>query len=165
QFKQTADSLGLEVIPTVASFGYSDGLLAHNPNLAEGIPVKDAPFVVRGDVAVLDSDLKDPLPGGAFEEHRNHRVPGWDFQDGIGVVSFVDSEVRRSGKSSLRWDNPGGKEANPSGNARVSRKVPVAPWRQYHASVWIKTSGYESAGSVRLFAIGSDGRVLSHSNL
>ena len=48
QFKRIADELGLEVIPTVAPFGYSDGLLAHDPNLAEGIPVKDAPFVVKG---------------------------------------------------------------------------------------------------------------------
>ena len=43
--------------------------------------------------------------------------------------------------------------------------VKVAPWRQYHASAWIKTESYDSAGSVRMFAMGEGGRVLSHSNL
>ena len=48
QIKQLCEELKLELIPTVAPIGYSDGLLAHDPNLAEGIPVKDAAFVVRG---------------------------------------------------------------------------------------------------------------------
>src|SRR5439155_4710552 len=43
--------------------------------------------------------------------------------------------------------------------------VKAAPWRQYHASVWIKTENFDSAGSVRLFGMGEGGRVLSHSNL
>lgn len=164
-FKQTADELNLEIIPTVAPIGYSDGLLAHDPNLAEGLPVLEAPFVVRNGVAVLDSELHNALPGGTFEEHRNQVVRGWDFQDAPGKASFVDDQVRHSGKSSLRWDNPGTNAGSTSGNARVSHKVAVAPWRQFHASVWIKTEGYESAGSVRLFAMGAQGQVLSHSNL
>jgi hypothetical protein len=165
QFRTVADGLGLEIIPTVASIGYSDGLLAHDPNLAEGIPVKEAPFVVRGGVARLESALRNPLPGGAFEEHANHAVRGWDLQDAPGEASVVDTDVHHGGKSSLRWDDPGRKSAAVGGNARVMRRVPVAPWRQYHASVWIKTRGYDSADSVRLFAMGAGSRVLSHSNL
>jgi hypothetical protein len=165
QFKKVADDLKIEVIPAVAPIGYSDGLLAHNPNLAEGIPVRDAPFVVRQGIAQLDSDLHNALPGGGFEEHRNHAVKGWDFQDAPGKASFVDAEIKHSGASSLRWEDPGKNGNETSGNARVSRKMAVSPWRQYHASVWIKTAGYEAAGSVRLFALTDDGRVLSHSNL
>jgi hypothetical protein len=41
----------------------------------------------------------------------------------------------------------------------------VRPWMQIHASAWIKATGFESASAVRMFAIGQDGRVLSHSNL
>lgn len=165
EFKQTADELNLEIIPTVAPIGYSDGLLAHDPNLAEGIPVLDAPLVVRDGVAVLASELRNALPGGTFEEHRGHVVRGWDFQDSPGKASFVDDQVRHSGRCSLRWDNPGANAGSTSGNARVSHKVAVERWRQFHASAWIKTEGYESAGSVRLFAMGADGQVLSHSNL
>jgi len=37
-----ASKLGLEIYPTVCPIGYSNGLLSHNPNLAEGVPVRDA---------------------------------------------------------------------------------------------------------------------------
>ncbi|HEY3964270.1 MAG TPA: hypothetical protein VGM05_06910 [Planctomycetaceae bacterium] len=165
QFKKIADDLKLEVIPTVAPIGYSDGLLAHDPNLAEGIPVRSAPFVVTAGVATLDSELKESLPGGTFEEHRNHVVRGWDFQDAADRASFVDTLVKHGGASSLRWEDPGRNAKEGGGNARVVRQIAVAPWRQYHASVWIRTAGYEAADSVRLFGMGGGGRVLSHSNL
>jgi hypothetical protein len=162
--KALARELKIEIIPTVAPIGYSDGLLAHNPNLAEGIPVKDAPFVVRDGVARLDSELKDALPGGDFERHKDHAAAGWNFQDGPGQASFIDTAVKRTGQSALRFEDLG-QTAAPSGNGRVSRVVAVQPWRQFHASVWIKTEGFDAASSVRLFAMGKDGRVLSHSNL
>jgi hypothetical protein len=164
QVKRIAEELKLELIPTVAPIGYSDGLLAHNPNLAEGIPVRDAPLVVRGGGAQLDSRLQNPLPGGTFEDYRGHLSAGWSFQDGPGKASFIDTEVQHGGKASLRFEDLG-RTAAPSGNGRVSRVVQVRPWRQFHASVWIKTEAYDSAGSVRLMAIGADGRTLSHSNL
>lgn len=165
KFRKTADGLGIEIIPTIAPFGYSDGLLAHDPNLAEGMLVRDVPFVVRDGSAVLESELDDPLPGGGFEEHRGHTAIGWSFQDAPGQASLVDTQVKHSGESSLRWQDPGRNSTETAGNARVSKVVQVAPWRQYHLSVWIKTKDYESASSVRMFAMGAGGRVLSHSNL
>ena len=164
-FKRAADELGIEVIPAVAPIGYSDGLLSHDPNLAEGLPVRAATFEIRNGVAVLASALRNPLPGGGFEEHRNHLVPGWSFQDAAGRASFVDTQEKHSGKSSLRWENPVKNAADTGGNARVSRVVKVQPWRQYQASVWIKTEDYESARAVRLFAMGKNGRELSYSNV
>jgi hypothetical protein len=41
QFKAAADELQIEVIPAVAPFGYSEGILTHDPNLAEGLPARD----------------------------------------------------------------------------------------------------------------------------
>lgn len=41
----------LELIPAIFSIGYGGGALAHNRNLAEGLPVEDAPFLVEGEVA------------------------------------------------------------------------------------------------------------------
>src|SRR5438067_2231938 len=38
--KQAAAEAGIEIIPCVFPVGYSSGLLAHDPNLAEGLPVE-----------------------------------------------------------------------------------------------------------------------------
>lgn len=159
RFKQTADELHLEIIPAVAPFGYSEGILAHDPNLAEGLPARDVPLTVRGREAIVDSELKDPLPGGRFEEHRGEAFIGWDFQDGPGEYSFVDTAVHHQGASALRFENA------KNVNARVSKLVGVHPWGQYHASIWVKTQAFEPAREVRMFALTSAGRVLSYSHL
>jgi hypothetical protein len=49
--KAAAKKSGLEIVPAVFPLGYSEGLLSHDPNLAEALPVKDEPFVVKGGVA------------------------------------------------------------------------------------------------------------------
>ena len=71
----------IEIIPAVFPIGYSDGLLAHDPNLAEGLPVKDAPFVVKGGEAVLVPRAGRQLVNGGLEETkgdtlRRLRLPG-----------------------------------------------------------------------------------------
>ena len=162
QVKQLCEELKLELIPTVAPMGYSDGLLAHDPNLAEGIPVKDAAFVVSKDGRVTLAKPTPLLPNGAFEEANEDAAAGWHLQDGAGEFSFIDAEIKHSGKQSLRWGRRSGTDYL---NARVSRLVKCAPYQQLHASVWIKTKDYAAAGDVKMFAIGADGRVLSHSNL
>ncbi|HVX14955.1 MAG TPA: hypothetical protein VHC22_27440 [Pirellulales bacterium] len=164
QFRAMAQKLGIEVIPAIAPFGYSEGILAHDPNLAAGLPARDVPLKVVGDRAQLDSRLADALPGGRFEKHRGDAMTGWDFQDEPGKLSFVDTQMRHSGESSLRFDEPA--RNNPgSGNARVSKLVKVHPWGQYHASIWIKTRGFDAAHEVHMFALSGPGRKLSHSNL
>ena len=40
---QAADELGLEIIPMVGSFGYSNDILQNDPNLAEGLAVRRLP--------------------------------------------------------------------------------------------------------------------------
>lgn len=164
RFKAVCDELKLELIPTVAPIGYSDGLLAHNPNLAEGLPVRQAPFVANEKTISLQSELRNALPGGTFEQQTNHRVKGWALQDGVGEFCFVDTETKHSGQSSLRWQRKD-QQSQDYLNARVSHPVSVKPHRQYHARVWVKTQAYKAANEVRLFAMGTDGRVLSHSNL
>src|SRR4051812_47454968 len=44
--KAIATELDLKLVPALFSIGYSNDLLWHDPNLAEGLPVKDTPFVV-----------------------------------------------------------------------------------------------------------------------
>src|SRR5215218_670847 len=54
--KQIAKQLDLKLVPAVFSVGYSNDLLWHDPNLAEGLPVKDALFVVNGGAARPEPD-------------------------------------------------------------------------------------------------------------
>ena len=48
--------LKLEIVPALFNIEYSNNLLWHDPNLAEGLPVKDALFVVSGGEARLVPD-------------------------------------------------------------------------------------------------------------
>ncbi len=162
--RERAGELKLDIIPAVMPIGYSEGLLAHDPNLAEGLPVREQLLVVEGDTARLEPDPPVKLEGGDFETFENHKFAGWDFQDLAGRASFADREVKHGGECSLRMRNVGTSESA-GANCRVMRRIEVAPFRPYHLSVWIKTREFGAAGSVRLFAMGNDGRVLSHSNL
>ena len=71
--RQAAAKHHIELIPTVFPIGYSAGLLAHDPNLAEGVAVKEAPFVVRGAEAVLAPDSPARLTNGDLEQVQGDR--------------------------------------------------------------------------------------------
>ncbi len=160
KFRELCRELKLEIIPTVAGFGYSSGILAHDSNLAEGLPARDVPFVVKAGKVVLDVDGKNLIPGD-FENLKGDAFSGWGFQDEPGQGTFADSAIKHGGKTSLRIENAKGVE----GNRRVSKPIKVRPWSQFHASVWIQTKDFESAGETKMFAMSPMGRVLSHSNL
>ena len=160
RFKSLCAELNLEIIPTVAPFGYSSGILAHDPNLAEGLPVKSAPFVVRDDVAIPVDGNKNLLPG-SFDEYQVNQFSGWRFQDEPGAGTYVDTQVKHTGAAALRIENPAGS----SGNRRIHKRLPTRRWTQFHASVWIKTQDFESSADTRMFAMDPTGKVLSHSNL
>ncbi len=85
--KTAAVQLGLEIIPMVCPIGNSNGLLSHNPNLAEGLPVRRAPFVVRDgkcdlmrtDATLLDRDqITSVSPWRQY--HLSVAVKTRDFQ-------------------------------------------------------------------------------------
>ena len=160
RFRLKCAELKLEIIPAVMSFGYSDGILAHDPNLAKALPCRKVPFQVEGGHVTPAGQTSNLVPGD-FEESEGDKFSGWDFQDEPGVATFRDEAIKHEGKSSLRIENPAGA----SGNRRVSKLLKVRPWMQLHASVWLRAAAFESASDMRMFAMGKDGRVLSHSNL
>lgn len=121
--KEAATRLKMEVIPCVYPVGYSNDLLYHNPNLAEGLPVKDALYVVSGGEARIQADPAVSLPGAAMEDRS-----AWDFID--------DSIMAKDG---FLVSGP------TDANARISKRVKVAPWRQYRLSVKIRTQGYSGS--------------------
>lgn len=159
--KRTAEELGLDIYPTVCSIGYSNGILSHDPNLAEGMPVRDALFVVRNRQADIVADPPVSLKGGDFETAQNHKFASWDYQDFIGASTFADRDVRHGGNQSLRMEDIG--KADPQhGHGRINQLVTVSPFRQYHLSVWIKTENFETPGNVRAAVLTPEGRSLSY---
>ncbi|MES2789026.1 MAG: hypothetical protein V4719_05350 [Planctomycetota bacterium] len=160
RFKAVCRELQLEIIPTVTPFGYSAGILAHDPNLAEALPVKNSPFSVQDDVALPANGNKDLVPG-EFEEYKGHELANWRFQDEAGTGTYVDTEIKHGGLAALRIE----KGTGTAGNRRINKRLPCRRWTQFHASVWIRTQDFEAAESTRMFAMNPEGRVLSFSNL
>ena len=154
-----ARELEMKVIPATAHFGYSEEILYHDPNLAEGLPVRYAPYVAGEKHIVPDDDLS--LINGDFEElpASGHTFPGWRYQDAPGEATFVDRNVKVDGAASLRMENLG-QTNGPSGNGRIYQSLDVEPFQIYRASVWVRTRDFEG-GSVRLAVIGDqDGQML-----
>lgn len=161
--KQTAKQLALDIYPTIFSIGYSEGLLSHDPNLVEGLPVYDATFEVREGYAELAKE-EQPLPKNLdFEDATGDRFAGWEFQDDIGLSTFADSRIVHHGARSLRMENIG--KVNPHGNSRVHQLVEVKPWKQYHVSVWIKTENFDRAGNARIAVLTREGKPLDFTSL
>ena len=57
----------LEMIPNIWSAGYGGGILSHDRNLAEGLPVKDALFAVKGREARIVPEVPVADGGPAVE--------------------------------------------------------------------------------------------------
>jgi hypothetical protein len=134
--KRIAAELKLTVVPAVFQIGYSNDLLSQDPNLAEGLPVKDAPFVVEGGKATLKSDN-----AVAFR-------PKFDF---------VDPDVKLDAAAHTAAVSPH------QGNARFNQKMKLTPYRHYHVSVQVKTDGY--TGHPEIKALAPDGVALNWTNL
>jgi hypothetical protein len=164
RLKLEAERLGLEIIPAVMPIGYSNGLLAHNPNLAEGLPVYDAVFIVKDGEADILPDPQARLKNGDLEEVNGNRFIGWSFQDGIGRSTFADRSTVHGGRVSVRMEHIG--QVDPRhGNCRLSQEVEVKPFRYYHISAWIKSEGFDNPGGVRILVLDHDGRPLHYINL
>src|SRR5262249_35265434 len=160
--QKAAKAAGLEIIPTVCPIGYSAGLLAHDPNLAEGVPVKDAPFVVRQGQAIMARDSTGQLTNGNLELLRKPNLFAcFSFQDEPGKSSFADSKVVHGGKLSCRMQDF---KNHPAGNCRLAQRVKVRPWACYRLSAWVKTENLAPAGDFRLAALGGrkNNRTLSY---
>jgi hypothetical protein len=158
QVKQICKQRKIEIIPTLFSVGYGGAILAHDKNLAAGIPVKDALFVVQNGQARLVPDPPAKIVNAGFEEYEGNRFRGYRFHDRPGEVSFVDKKTRKSGRASLRFENFG---KFLHGHARVMQEVKVRPHRCYKLSCLIKTESVEPKGSLRLSVLGPDGRNLA----
>src|SRR5437660_10977724 len=64
--KKAAAAAKVQIVPAVFPIGYSEALLSHDPNLAEGLAVRDALFVVHNGEARCAADPLVSLRGGQF---------------------------------------------------------------------------------------------------
>jgi hypothetical protein len=158
QVQKLCQQLGIEIIPNIFSAGYGGSVVSHNRNLAAGLAVKDALFVAANGEARLAADPPVAFVNASLEEHAENRVRGYQLQDRPGEVSFVDTNVFRSGKASLRWENFG---KDPGGQARLMQEITVRPQRCYRVSLWARTEKLEPAGSLRVQVLAQDGRALA----
>jgi hypothetical protein len=156
--KEFSQAHGVEIIPNIFSAGYGSGVLAYNRNLAAGIPVKDAPFLVKNGEASLSPDQPVHVTNGGFEQYDGNRLTGYRFNDRPGEVSFVDTAVVHSGKASVRFENFGRFE---HGHARLMQEVEVQPQRCYRLSCWVKTDALEPRNAFRVQVLSPKGRDLA----
>ncbi|MFN8221225.1 MAG: carbohydrate binding domain-containing protein [Fimbriimonadales bacterium] len=151
--------LGMECIAAVAPIGYSNDLLSKDPDLAEGLPVEDAPFrATASGTLTPEDDLK--LANGGFEDGAN----GWAWMDVPGKVCVIDRSEHAEGKASLKMTEI--RAGNPeSGNARACQPLKVLPHRYYHVSAKVKTQDFDTPGAVNITVLGNTGQSLQHRSL
>jgi len=140
--KKFAAADGLEIIPMIFPMGYSGSILCHNPNLAEGLPVRDALFEARGGVMRQVADPPVEFKGADLKDFS-----GWREHDPL--VKAVDGAAVM---------------ADPQGRpCRMMQTITVHPFRQYHISVLVKTTDF--TGIPRVMVHSAKNKELNYAGL
>src|SRR5579862_8347939 len=132
----------MDLIPAVFPVGYADGMLGNDPNLVEGQPVRNAPFLMRNGLANIVPNPSESFKNGGMEQANGNAIASMGFQDAPGTSSFVDTGVKHGGNQSLRFS-----KMTPGSNYRLEQDVSVTPHRQYHVEAWVKTDGIDRPGN------------------
>lgn len=159
-----ADALGLEIVPGVMPFGYSNAMLYHDPNYAAGLPVRAQRFVIEADTARLVPHRATTPPNGGFEQFAGNVFGGFRFVDAPGAMSFADTVQRHGGRASIRFENFAVVDPQ-NGNGRVSYWTRVAPFTLYHVRAWVRTENLVPSSAVNIAVLTTDGRSLAFSEL
>jgi hypothetical protein len=140
RIKKLAADLEIRLVPTVCSVGYSNDILSLNPNLAEGLPVRDALYQMQSGLATHVPDSNISLP--SVSDRRK-----WGFID-----------------ESLKLENDHLRSSEPhTPNVRISKKIVLQPFRQYHVSVDLKTQNFDTPVEIKVLT--KSGRNLNYTNL
>ena len=151
----------IEVIPMVFSLNSDDSTVFHDKNLVEGLPVKDAPFIVWNGDAVLVPDQSVRFPNGGFEDYVGDQIKLYQLQDVAVQVIFADKSVHKEGKASLRFEK---QEQDAGTKGYVAQEVRVKPYRSYKVTFWVKTEGLNPPTSFLPQVQGKDSRILMELN-
>ncbi|MBM2815421.1 MAG: putative glycosyl hydrolase [Ignavibacteria bacterium] len=149
----------LKFKPGVFPFGYSDGILYHNVNLASGLPVSNQQFLIQGDTGKLIQHKDVALSNPGFENHNGDNFTGFSWIDEPGKKSFADANINHSGTVSLRFDfDPANYSKN--GNYRINVRRLVEPFSYYHVSAYYKTENQQT-DETHVMVLGDNGKVLN----
>ncbi|HXH50681.1 MAG TPA: hypothetical protein VNM47_15170 [Terriglobia bacterium] len=156
--KKTCDSLKVEIIPLGFSVGYGSGVMAHNRNLAAGVPVRGALFVAAEHEAHFVPDSPAKLLNGGFEERQEDLPTGFSVH---GANVSIDTAVFHSGKASVRFSD----FTRVRGGAYLAQEIRTTPYRCYRLRCWVKTEGVSPETRFHFWAIAPDGRNLAYVEL
>ena len=145
RLKKAAAEHQVEIIPCVFPIGYSDGVLVHDPNLAEGLPVKDAPFVARGGAA----GPRPASPSGSST--ATSRRPA-----ATSSPASASRTIRARPRSPISEVEARRQDLVPhadctttAGNCRLNQKVKVRPWTCYRLLVLGEDQGPQAGRRVQ----------------
>ncbi|MCE5326104.1 MAG: hypothetical protein LLG01_06780 [Planctomycetaceae bacterium] len=131
---------------SVIPMGNSSTLLGLDPNLAAALPVKDAPYVVRGGNLMSDDDVR--LVNGGFETVARDGAEGWQRLPRGTAACAIDTAVACEGKASLRVADVD--RHSPSGEAQMVQTLKVRPFSYYHVSALVKTQNFTATDYARI---------------
>jgi hypothetical protein len=156
--KKTCDSLKVEIIPLGFSVGYGSGVMAHNRNLAAGVPVHGALFVAEEHEAHFVPDSPAKLLNGGFEERQGNLPTGFSVH---GANVSIDTAVFHSGKASVRFSDFN----RARGGSYLAQEIRTTPYRCYRLRCRVKTEGVSPETRFHFWAIAPDGRNLAYVEL
>ncbi len=137
EVRKICQNLKLDIIPSFLSAGYGGAVLSHDKNLAAGLPVKDALFVVKNGEARLQADPEVLVLNGGFEDVGADQIKGFSFTGGPGEFVIRDRSVHSEGAVSLRFENF---RKAPEQTISIRQTVEVAPYRHYRLSCLVKSA-------------------------
>jgi hypothetical protein len=153
--REACTKAGIDLVATCLPLGYANDIMIADPNLAEAVPIVDAPYVIKDGKIVPDDPTN--LVNGDFSNNKDNKPAGWNV-DVPGKGLFVDTEVKYNGKPSLRMEDI---QKNGEGShMRANQQIKVKPFQNYHLSVAIKTENYTGQDN-RLMGYTGDGHVLN----
>jgi hypothetical protein len=124
-----AQQLGLVVMKGYGTPGYGEAFLRADPNRAEGLPIKGAQYKVSADGKKLQQlDEFGGIPSSSFETYQGNKPVGWSWSD---ANISIDNTTAHTGQASVKID------ASTAGCVAIV--MAMKPYRQYSASLWLKT--------------------------
>lgn len=145
--RDTCLKYDIEIVPKVFSVGYGSSVLAHDPNLTAGLPVKDIPFIVRNRIAELIPDPDLQAEYNDFEKFQDNKADYIFYHEQPGDISFQDKNIFISGMSSIRFQNF---DLNQHGHGRLIHEINVTPFRSYKITLFVKTLDLKPAGCFQI---------------
>lgn len=160
--RRLAEDRGLEIIPSFLTLAYTGDLLNHDRNLAEGLPVRDALFVAKGEEAIVQPDPPVNIVNGGFEAVEGEQAAS--FQPSPGWVSLaIDSQIAFEGERSLGFASAEPLRVDWAG---ITQTIAVQPYRQYRLSAWFTSEDFKGiydSGSFQIDVLGgTDKRPLHY---